>query len=196
MGFDHDDEGIFNRQVQFIQDARIAFSMSGMLSAIPKTPLHDRLAAAGRLDRADTCEYGTNVVPLRMTREELRDGYVRVLNEIYEPQAYFARTEALFLQPSFDIGIKKLRHWLSWPRSLPLEVVMLFQAIGLFTRLMTRVPDPRLRREYRQRLGRFLKVHRRPGLILFYVFHMAMHYHAWQLARRVSDPTMQMINSY
>ena len=63
MGFDNDDEGIFDRQIQFIQEARIAFSMSGMLSAIPKTPLHERLAAEGRLDTADTCEYGTNVDP-------------------------------------------------------------------------------------------------------------------------------------
>ena len=50
MGFDNDDEGIFDRQIQFVQESRISFSMSGMLSAIPKTPLHDRLAAEGRLD--------------------------------------------------------------------------------------------------------------------------------------------------
>src|SRR3954452_5778463 len=88
MGFDHDDEGIFDRQIQFIQDARIAFSMSGMLSAIPKTPLHARLAGEGRLDPCDTPEFGTNVIPLRMSREELRDGYIRVLTELYDPEAY------------------------------------------------------------------------------------------------------------
>jgi radical SAM superfamily enzyme YgiQ (UPF0313 family) len=196
MGFDHDDDGIFDRQIQFIQEARIAFSMSGMLSAIPKTPLHVRLAAEGRLDPSDTCEYGTNVVPLQMSREELRDGYIRVLGTIYEPEAYFERTEALFLQPSFEIGIKKVRHWLTWPHSIPDEVLFLFQAIGLFTRLMTRVPDPRLRREYRKRLWRFLKVHRRPGIVLFYVFHMAMHYHAWHLAQRVADPDLELVNSF
>ena len=63
MGFDSDDDGIFDRQVEFVQQARISFSMSGMLSAIPKTPLHERLAAEGRLDLADVSEYGTNVVP-------------------------------------------------------------------------------------------------------------------------------------
>ena len=99
--------------------------MSGMLSAIPKTPLHDRLAAEGRLDPADTSEFGTNVIPLRMSREELRDGYIRVLNELYDPEAYFERTEALFLQPSFDIGIKKRRDWLTWPRSYPTEAALL-----------------------------------------------------------------------
>ena len=104
--------------------------------------------------------------------------------------------ESLFLQPSFDIGINKRRPWLSAPRSFPGEFLFLLQAIGLFARLMTRVGDPRLRREYRRRLGRFLKVHRRPGLALFYLFHMAMHYHAYQLAKQVANPEMQLINSY
>ena len=100
MGFDNDDATIFDRQIEFIQQSRISFSMSGMLSAIPKTPLHDRLAAEGRLDLADAPEFGTNVIPLQMSREELRDGYLRVLNELYEPEAYFERTEALFLNPT------------------------------------------------------------------------------------------------
>ena len=79
MGFDSDDSGIFDRQVEFIQNCRISFSMSGMLYAIPKTPLYDRLAAEGRLDLADKSEFGTNVIPLQMSREELLDGYIRVL---------------------------------------------------------------------------------------------------------------------
>jgi radical SAM superfamily enzyme YgiQ (UPF0313 family) len=196
MGFDHDDDGIFDRQIEFVQRARIAFSMSGMLSAIPKTPLHDRLAAEGRLDTADVSEYGTNVVPLLMTREELLDGYLRVLNAIYEPKAYFERTEALFLEPWFDIGIKKKQYWLTTPRFLPLEFIYLFKAIGLCFRLMTRVGEAHLRREYRQRLWRFLKVHRRPGLVLFYLFHMAMHYHAQYMAKRMASRELQLVNSF
>jgi hypothetical protein len=154
------------------------------------------LAAEGRLDTSDTNDYGTNVVPLLLGRDELREGYIRVLNAIYEPTAYFERTEALFLDPSFENGIKKLRHWLTWPRQLPGEVRFLFGAIGLFARLMTRVPDPRLRREYRRRLWRFLKVHRRPGFVLYYLFHMAMHYHCSQLAQRVANPELQLVNSF
>ena len=141
MGFDNDDDGIFDRQIQFIQEARIAFSMSGMLSAIPKTPLHERLAADGRLDLADVSEYGTNVVPLLMSREELLDGYLRVLNELYEPEAYFERTEALFLQPSFDIGIKKKRNWLGTRDRSAQELLFLFKGIGLFAP----ADDPRRR---------------------------------------------------
>ncbi len=196
MGFDNDDDGIFDRQIRFVQDARIAFSMSGMLAAIPKTPLHDRLAAEGRLDTSDVFEFGTNVIPLRMSREELRDGYIRVINEIYEPTTYFERTDALFLQPTFDYGIKRFRKWLTWPGQYRVELAFLFQAIGLFLRLMTRVPEADLRREYRRRFWRLLKVHRRPGFALGYLFHMAMHYHAYSLAKRVANPELQLINSY
>ena len=197
MGFDSDDSSIFDRQVEFIQDGRISFSMSGMLSAIPKTPLYDRLASEGRLDLSDRPEFGTNVIPLQMGREELLDGYLRVLRELYEPEAYFARTDALFLDPSFEIGITKKRPW--WrisPRWLSSEARCTIEGLGLFTRLMTRVTDPGLRREYRKRLAGFIKVHRRPGLLLFYVFHMAMHYHVWKLAKDMSARESQLVNSF
>jgi radical SAM superfamily enzyme YgiQ (UPF0313 family) len=196
MGFDHDDAGIFDRQIQFVQDARISFSMSGMLFAIPKTPLYDRLAADARLDLTEPYEFGTNVIPLSMSREELLDGYIRVLNELYEPEAYFARTEALYLDPSFEIGIFKLHSWLKMPRLWPAQGVLLLQAIGLFLRLMTRVRDRKLKREYRKRLRHFLRVHRRPGLILAYVFHLTMHYHAHQLAIRMVQAERQLVNSW
>jgi radical SAM superfamily enzyme YgiQ (UPF0313 family) len=197
MGFDSDDAGIFDRQVAFIQESRIAFSMSGMLSAIPKTPLHDRLAAEGRLDLADRCEFGTNVIPLQMSQEELLDGYFRVLNELYEPEAYFARADELFLRPEFEIGIITKRPW--WRLSLRWSISELKSAVeslGLFGRLMAKIPEADLRREYRKRLWRFLKVHRRPGLLLYYVFHLVMHYHAWKMAKSMSSRQAQLVNSF
>ncbi|MCB0944133.1 MAG: B12-binding domain-containing radical SAM protein, partial [Mycobacterium sp.] len=73
VGFDHDDSRIFKEQLDFIQQTDIMHAMVGMLSAIPKTPLHARLRSEGRLDLADEQPFGTNVIPLGMTREELRD---------------------------------------------------------------------------------------------------------------------------
>jgi radical SAM superfamily enzyme YgiQ (UPF0313 family) len=49
VGFDHDDESIFEEQLRFIQEARIPVSMTGMLQAMPKTPLHERVAREGLL---------------------------------------------------------------------------------------------------------------------------------------------------
>jgi radical SAM superfamily enzyme YgiQ (UPF0313 family) len=67
VGFDHDDPLIFEEQFRFIQDARIPISMTGMLNAVPKTPLHARLKAAGRLiaeSVGDPSSFGRTVVDL------------------------------------------------------------------------------------------------------------------------------------
>jgi radical SAM superfamily enzyme YgiQ (UPF0313 family) len=197
MGFDSDDATIFDRQIEFIQNSRISFSMSGMLSAIPKTPLYDRLEREGRLDPEDRPEYGTNVIPLLISRSELRDGYLRVLQELYEPTTYFARTDSLFLNPSFEIGIvKKKPFWRISPRWALSEVRSAIEATGLFVRLMTRVKEPELRKTYKDRFKAFLKVHRRPGLLLFYVFHMAMHYHIWRLSKDMVSKESHLVNSF
>src|SRR5262249_35763702 len=83
IGFDHDDATIFDAQREFLQESRILHAMIGMLTAIPKTPLYDRLAAEGRLDGEEEAEFGTNIIPLNMTREELRDGYLKLMTEVY-----------------------------------------------------------------------------------------------------------------
>ncbi|HEY5957619.1 MAG TPA: radical SAM protein, partial [Polyangiaceae bacterium] len=49
VGFDADDEGIFERQHQFIQAAPIPLAMVGLLSALPGSQLWDRLLKEGRL---------------------------------------------------------------------------------------------------------------------------------------------------
>ncbi len=50
-----------------------------------------------------------------MTREELRDGYLRVLTAQYDPDRYFERTEALFLNPNFEIGSMRSKYWRKHP---------------------------------------------------------------------------------
>ena len=47
VGFDNDDASIFEEQFSFIQQAHIPISMTGMLNAVPKTPLHARLRPPG-----------------------------------------------------------------------------------------------------------------------------------------------------
>jgi radical SAM superfamily enzyme YgiQ (UPF0313 family) len=197
MGFDNDDTSIFERQIEFIQQARISFSMSGMLSAIQKTPLYDRLLAEGRLDLSDSPECGTNVIPLLMTREQLRDGYLRVLTAQYDPDLYFARTEALFLDPRFDVGSMRSKYWRKHPfRKLKLEAICLAQTIGFYFRLLSAIPEKHLRQEYTRRFWRFLKVKHRPGLARFYLFHIAMHYHAYMMSRNMTSKRTPMVNSY
>ncbi len=54
VGFDHDDPSIFDATVEFLRDARIAHAMVGLLNAIPKTPLHARLAPRAGSTRRKT----------------------------------------------------------------------------------------------------------------------------------------------
>jgi hypothetical protein len=168
-----------------------------MLWAIQKTPLYDRLFKEGRLDVSDTPEYGTNVIPLLMTREELRDGYLRVLTAQYDPDMYFERTEALFLRPNFDVGSVRSAYWHKHPfRKFTLEGRRLAQTIGFYFRILSAIPEKHLRQEYKKRFWRFLKFKRRPGLALFYLFHIAMHYHAYSMSRNMTSKRTAIFNSY
>ncbi len=94
VGFDHDDTDIFDEQFRFIQDARIPVSMTGMLNAMPKTPLHQRLREAGRLIAESVGDQFvfTNVIPKAMSRLELYEGYRALLERLYDYRNYKQRT--------------------------------------------------------------------------------------------------------
>ncbi len=100
VGFDADDTSIFEEQFQFIQDARIPVSMTGLLNALPQTPLHHRLAAEGRLDSEYTGDQFvfSNVLPAGMSRLELYQGYERLLERLYDYGNYRTRAMAFILE--------------------------------------------------------------------------------------------------
>ena len=99
VGFDNDDPSIFDEQFQFIQDARIPISMTGMLNAMPKTPLYTRLKETGRLIAESVGDQFvfTNIIPKSMSRLELYEGYRTLLNRLYGYRNYRKRTMALIL---------------------------------------------------------------------------------------------------
>ena len=83
-----------------------------MLHAIPKTPLHARLKAEGRLSSdADSARFGTNVVPLGMQREELRQGFIQVMRYLYAADAYFKRIDACFSTVASSSPCITLPYW-------------------------------------------------------------------------------------
>lgn len=99
VGFDHDDVSIFEEQVRFLEEARIPISMTGMLNAVPKTPLHDRLRREGRLAAeivGDQFVF-TNIIPARMTRAELYEGYKQLLESLYAYGPFRRRAMRLLL---------------------------------------------------------------------------------------------------
>jgi radical SAM superfamily enzyme YgiQ (UPF0313 family) len=99
VGFDSDDARIFDEQFRFIQDARIPISMTGMLNAVPKTPLHARLKKTGRLIAESVGDQFvfTNIVPQGMSRLELYEGYRRLLRRLYAYRNYRRRSMAFLL---------------------------------------------------------------------------------------------------
>ncbi|MBZ9993444.1 B12-binding domain-containing radical SAM protein [Mesorhizobium sp. BH1-1-4] len=88
VGFDSDDDAIFDEQFEFIQQIGIAQASVAILCPIPTTPLYDRLKMEGRLDLDDP---DVSFHPKSMTREALKIGYDRLVRRLYEPDAYFRR---------------------------------------------------------------------------------------------------------
>jgi radical SAM superfamily enzyme YgiQ (UPF0313 family) len=100
VGFDNDDLAIFEDQYRFIQDNGILLAMVGMLGAIPKTPLYERLEKEGRLVQDDP---NCNFHPKQMTREELRDNYWELVGRLYTPEAFFERYFSVYQNhPEFE----------------------------------------------------------------------------------------------
>ncbi len=197
LGFDNDDETIFDAQREFIREARIANSMTGMLWAFRKTPLYDRLVAEGRLDPADEPDFGTNVIPLKITREELRDGYIRVMDDLYTADAFFGRLDALLISGRLEMGRGRSRYWRTHPFNfLKWQTLWTFQSIGLYLRLMLGIPDRGLRREYHRRFMNLVKHRKDPGVWLYYLIKVAFHYHAHTMARAMATGEGQLVNSY
>ena len=197
LGFDHDDETIFAAQREFLRDARIAQAMIGMLYAIPKTPLHARLAAAGRLDPDDDSPFGTNVLPARLSRESLRDGYVRLMEDVYRPDAYFERLAGGLGNGAFPSAPARARYWRRHPLArLKGQAYNLARAAALFARLMRRVDDPDLRARYRREVARQMRSRRDPGHLFAYLIRCALHYHHYTFAQEMARHQRPVVNSF
>ena len=101
VGFDHDSEDIFDRQIDFIQSSGITVAMVTLLEALTGTKLWKRLKGEGRLlveFSGNNTDGMLNFVP-RMDRDTLIRGYWRVLETIYSPAAYYRRC-IVFLKAS------------------------------------------------------------------------------------------------
>lgn len=93
VGFDHDTEDIFDRQISFIQESGIVTAMVGLLTAETGTRLYERLEREERiLEHAtgNNTDGVLNFVP-RLDRQALLNGYRRVVRTIYAPREYFQR---------------------------------------------------------------------------------------------------------
>jgi radical SAM superfamily enzyme YgiQ (UPF0313 family) len=79
IGFDNDTTKTFDSQYCFITKSGIQAAMIGLLTALPKTPLHERLEKEGRLipeaNDSDNTKLGTNIIPKQMSYHNMVSGY-------------------------------------------------------------------------------------------------------------------------
>ncbi len=197
VGFDHDDETIFDQQLEFLKEARVIHAMFGMLAAIPKTPLHERLVREHRLDFADRSEFGTNVIPLKMSREALRDGYRRCMQELTDPRAFFDRVDSLYLNREFVFDKAQRKYWKKHPiRGGIARAKQLLRGWVIYRRLMRQISDPNLKNEYRFRLKRLWKTRKDPAAYFVYALKCATHYHYHKLAQDLQRQELPLVNSF
>ncbi len=93
IGFDNDPLSIFQQQIDFIQKSGIVTAMVGLLQAPPGTRLYERMKKEGRLLQdisGDNADGSTNIIP-KMGLDVLREGYRKLLAQIYSPKAYYER---------------------------------------------------------------------------------------------------------
>jgi radical SAM superfamily enzyme YgiQ (UPF0313 family) len=99
IGFDNDNESIFQKQIDFIQRSGIVTAMVGLLNAPLGTRLHKRLGEENRLLKSfsgSNTDFSLNFIP-KMNSNTLIDGYKHVLHTIYSPRQYYERIKT-FLQ--------------------------------------------------------------------------------------------------
>jgi radical SAM superfamily enzyme YgiQ (UPF0313 family) len=132
VGFDSDDETIFDRQLEFIDRAGVAWAMAGVLQAPPTTPLYDRMKRDGRLieDSGATTNFGApnfrTILPLPV----LLGGLGQLLSGLYQPESFFRRAfrsldlwqPSLALHPpkmgwSYDLHVLVRSMWLQGVKS-------------------------------------------------------------------------------
>ncbi len=93
VGFDSDDETIFDRQLEFIDRTAIAWAMAGVLQAPPTTALYDRMKREGRLieNSQGTSNFSAPNFRTMLPLPVLLRGLSTLLAGLYEPASFFQR---------------------------------------------------------------------------------------------------------
>ena len=122
VGFDSDTTSIFQQQIDFIQRSGIVTAMVGLLQAPLGTRLYERMQREGRLVSelsGDNTDGSTNIIP-GMGLDTLREGYRKILGQIYAPQLYYDRVLTFLREyqpPKIRISLD-LQHILALGRSI------------------------------------------------------------------------------
>lgn len=175
VGFDSDDETIFDRQLEFIDQTAIAWAMAGILMAPPTTALFDRMKREGRLieDSPSTSNFGLpnfrTVLPLPV----LLRGLCKLLDGLYQPDAFFER------------ALKSLRVWQPKASQKPPNLGMGYNLRVLFSSIWTQGLRSNYRRIYWRSLFRMISACRHSQAKLWLGFTTLLSAHHFVLYSKV-----------
>jgi radical SAM superfamily enzyme YgiQ (UPF0313 family) len=103
LGLDHDDKSVFDKTVQFCIDNRIEGVNFYIFTPLPFTKLYDKMEKEDRILHRNWSKYDMNHVvfkPLKMTPEELLEGYLYAYRSFYSFSSIIKRV----LRPRRDLG--------------------------------------------------------------------------------------------
>jgi hypothetical protein len=131
-----------------------------------------------------------------MTREELRDGYIGLMQDLYDPDFYFDRLENLYVTRQFEFGRTRSAYWRRHPwRKWKSKSIDALLAAGLFVRLMRHVPDPELRRIYRRRMATMVRRRPDPSVLFVCALKCVTHYHHYTMSRQMGTQR-SLVNTF
>jgi radical SAM superfamily enzyme YgiQ (UPF0313 family) len=171
VGFDSDDETIFARQLEFIEQTAIPWAMAGILMAPPTTALFDRMKREGRLieDSPSTTQFGLpnfrTVLPLPI----LLRGLCTLLAGLYEPDAFFERS------------YNSLKVWDPKPTQRPPNLGMIYNLRVLFSSMWCQGTRSSYRRSYWKFLFRMVSSYWRSPAKIWLGFTMLLSAHHFVL---------------
>jgi radical SAM superfamily enzyme YgiQ (UPF0313 family) len=93
-GFDHDTNDSVDEFIDFVNASNAPIVMAGLLNALPCTGLMERMEAEGRYIQSSSGNNSDgviNFIPYNFSVQQAEQNYLRILEGIYHPQAYFNR---------------------------------------------------------------------------------------------------------
>ncbi len=93
-GFDHDTNESVQEFIDFVNASNAPIVMAGLLNALPCTGLMKRLQNQGRIFQASSGNNSDgviNFIPYHFSVQQAEQNYLRILEAIYHPDAYFKR---------------------------------------------------------------------------------------------------------
>ena len=87
FGFDHDDESVFDRALEFLEKSKIAEAEFLILTPYPNTPFYHRLESQGRIISKDWSLYNTThavYIPKTLSPERLEEGVGYLWREFFK----------------------------------------------------------------------------------------------------------------